>query len=111
MRSVLLAVLIFAPAFAGCSDPPNIGALCTVAKGGCDKGLTCDESVTGGYCTSACTTVGSRSECPEGAVCDSLSGGAPSCINVCTVQTDCRPDLECNGVSGSDVKACKMKTK
>jgi hypothetical protein len=25
------------------------------------------------------------------------------------VQSDCRPDLECNGVTGSSLKACRPK--
>jgi hypothetical protein len=94
----------------GCGDSlPNVGGLCTAA-GGCDKGLTCDTAVPGGYCTAACTTPGVLTGCPEGALCDSISGSAPTCTKICTEQSDCRSDLECNGATGSSVKTCKPKT-
>jgi hypothetical protein len=103
---VLLLGLILLPA--GCSDPPNVGGACT-ATAGCDPSLTCDVAITGGYCTKACATQGSTSECPEGSVCDEFGGNALSCAQVCRVQTDCRPELECNGTTGSSVKICKVK--
>ena len=93
---------------AGCSDPPNVGGTCT-ATGGCDEGLTCDVAVPGGYCTAACTIPGVRAECPEGSLCDSVSGTGMTCTRICTQQTDCRSDLECNGTTGSGAKTCKPK--
>jgi hypothetical protein len=108
MRIVSTALLWALLLAGGCSDPPNVGAACT-AMGGCDDGLMCDVAVPGGYCTAACTTAGVRAECPEGSVCDSLSGTGLTCTRICKQQTDCRSELECNGTSGSDVKACKPK--
>lgn len=92
------------------SNPPNVGAICAADAGGCDQGLRCDTSVDGGYCTSPCTTAGSTSDCPEGSICASIVGGAGTeCAKTCTVQGDCRADLECNGTTGSDIKVCKPK--
>jgi hypothetical protein len=31
-------------------------------------------------------------------------------VKVCKVAEDCRADQDCNGVSGSNIKACKPKT-
>lgn len=102
---LLLLLLTLLPA--GCSDPPNVGNTCT-ATAGCDEGLTCDIAVAGGYCTKTCATQGSTSECPEGSLCDMFESGL-SCAKICGVQTDCRPELECNGTTGSSVKICKVK--
>jgi hypothetical protein len=105
LSTALMGALLLA---AGCSDPPNVGGACT-ATGGCDEGLTCDVAVPGGYCTAACTTPGVRAECPEGSLCDSVSGTGMTCTRICTQQTDCRSDLECNGTTGSGAKTCKPK--
>ena len=99
----------FISAALGCGGgPPNIGATCAVAAD-CDDGLTCNTAAIGGYCTKACTTSGSTTQCPEGAVCDAISGTAISCVKICKVSTDCRADQDCNGISGSNIKACKPK--
>ncbi len=90
-------------------DAPNVGGTCT-AMGGCDEDLSCDTSVVGGYCTAACTTSGSTDECPDGSVCDTVSGTAITCVKICKAAEDCRSDLDCNGVSGTNLKACKPKT-
>lgn len=104
----LSIVLIVMFAAGACSAPPNVGATCT-ATDGCDEGLTCDTGIPGGYCTAACTTSGSTSECPEESVCDSVAGNAVTCVKICKSDADCRSDLGCNGVSGSNLKACKPK--
>jgi hypothetical protein len=103
----LLSVAFFA--LVACGSPPNTGGACTSADN-CDEDLTCDTSVPGGYCTKTCTTSGSTDECPEGSVCDALSGTAVTCVKICKAAEDCRSDLDCNGVSGSSIKACKPKT-
>lgn len=106
MRSSLL---LFALLVAACSsDPPNVGATCT-ASDGCDEELTCDTTVPGGYCTTACSTSGSTSECPEASVCDTVAGAALECVKICKSSDDCRSDQDCNGVSSSNLKACKPK--
>jgi hypothetical protein len=107
MRSLtLLLVLVFAAACG--DDPPNVGGTCTAASD-CDEGLTCNTSVPGGYCTTSCTTSGSQEQCPEGSVCDAISGSAVTCVKICKTAEDCRADQDCNGVSGSNIKACKPK--
>jgi len=94
---------------AACSGtPPNVGATCTASEG-CDPGLQCDATADGGYCTTGCSTQGSTSECPDQSVCDSFAGGPKECFRICTVQADCRADQECNGLTGSTIKACKPK--
>ena len=102
----LLATCLLA--LAGCSDPPNIGGTCT-ASDGCDDDLQCNTAVPGGYCTKACTMPGATDECPEDSVCDAVSGAALSCVKICKTAADCRSDLDCNGVTGSNIKACKPK--
>jgi hypothetical protein len=110
MRLTRALLLLGLFAWIGCSsDPPNISGTCTAPAQGCDEGLTCDTDVAGGYCTKTCTTAGSTAGCPDGSICDTLSGTALSCVKLCSQQADCRSDLECNGVSGSSAKACKIK--
>jgi hypothetical protein len=53
---------------------------------------------------------GSTSECPEDSICDAVAGIAKACVKICKDAADCRADQDCNGVSGSNVKACKPKT-
>lgn len=109
LSPVLALAAAAALAATTCGSDPNVGATCT-ATAGCDKGLTCDTAVPNGYCTKACTTVASKDECPDGSICDSLSSSAGlSCVKICSEHTDCRGDLECNGVSSTNVKACKLK--
>jgi hypothetical protein len=103
----MLRNVLFMIAIAACGGPPDVGASCVAAKD-CDDSLTCSTAIPGGYCTAACTTSGSTSECPEGAVCDSVSGAGNTCVKVCKTTSDCgRADVGCNGVSGSNIKACK----
>lgn len=90
------------------SDPPNVGGTCT-STGGCDEGLTCDTTVPDGYCTKACATSGMTAGCPEDSICDTVAGDALSCVKICKTSEDCRADQDCNGVSGSNIKACKPK--
>ncbi len=108
MRFSLLLIVVSAASACG-GDPPNVGGTCT-ASDGCDEGLTCDTTVPGGYCTTPCTTSGSTAQCPEESVCDSVAGAAVTCVRICKTSEDCRPDQDCNGVSGSNLKACKPKT-
>lgn len=60
----------------------------------------------------ACDTRGAQDECVENAICDSTTDSAePICLKVCTDDTQCASTEACNGVSGSNIKACKPKTK
>ena len=105
--SVGMLALVFSLAACG-GDPPNVGGTCTPTSG-CDPDLTCNTVVPGGYCTAACSTSGSTDQCPESSICDAVSGTALTCVKICKVSTDCRTDLDCNGVSGTNIKACKPK--
>jgi len=104
MRSLPLLLLFLV----ACSDPPNVGGTCT-ANGGCDDGLMCDTSVPGGYCTKACTMPGETTGCPEDSICDAVAGTAMNCVKICDKADDCRADQDCNGITGSSIKACKPK--
>ncbi len=108
MRSLISLVFLVATVACGGDDPPNVGGTCT-ATDGCDDGLTCNTAVPGGYCSTTCTTSGSTDECPDNAVCDTISGAAVSCVKICKTGDDCRADQDCNGVSGTNIKACKPK--
>jgi hypothetical protein len=100
--------LVFALACVACGSAPNVGHTCGVNAPDCDESLTCSSVIIGGYCTAACTTAGSTSQCPEGSICDDVSGIGTTCVKICNVSADCgRSDLQCNGVSGSNLKACK----
>lgn len=103
------AMVLFSLFVAACGgDPPNVGGSCS-SNEMCDEGLTCDTAIPGGYCTTSCSTTGSTSECPEDSVCDTVSGAGVTCVKICKTAEDCRGDLDCNGVSGTNIKACKPK--
>jgi hypothetical protein len=94
----------------GCAaDAPNVGGECSFYGGGCNEGLKCLATYPGGYCTQACATPGSTSECPEGAVCDKFSDTAITCAKMCKTAEDCRLDLDCLAASGSSYRTCKLK--
>ena len=94
-----------------CSSGSGIGNTC--AKNlDCGGANVCITQATGGYCTQQpCAPGGSQGGCPEDSVCDAISilAGQLACVKKCTQQSDCRADQECNGVSGSNAKACQPK--
>lgn len=92
----------------GCGES-SVGKACA-STDECDNGQTCYTDVPGGYCSKGCTTEGTDEECPGGSVCATNSGKL-LCSETCQTQADCRADYECNGVTGSSVKACRPKTK
>jgi hypothetical protein len=59
----------------------------------------------------ACETRGSQDECVDGAICDlkGTSETEPVCLKVCTDAAQCASTEDCNGVSGSNIKACTPK--
>jgi hypothetical protein len=57
----------------------------------------------------ACTTSGATDECESGAVCVSNASTTPVCLKSCTQASECASTEDCNGVSGSNVKACRPK--
>lgn len=58
-----------------------------------------------------CDEEGADGECEDGAVCAKDTSDTPMCLKQCTEQSDCAADEECNGVTGSSLKACRMKMK
>jgi hypothetical protein len=78
-------VVALASLIAGCSSEAEVGEEC--GEAGVEAG-----------------------ECVEGAICGKHDGtGELSCLVVCTDQTNCRADEDCNGVEGSSVKGCRLK--
>lgn len=59
----------------------------------------------------ACETKGSQDECVDGAICDlkGTSDAEPVCLKVCTDTSECGSNEDCNGVTGSNIKACQPK--
>ena len=57
-----------------------------------------------------CGTEGAVDECVDGAICGKPSDTAtePQCLVVCTSDAECG-SKSCNGVSGSNIKACRDK--
>lgn len=53
-----------------------------------------------------CDRVGMSEECVRGAICDSVEGDEAVCLAICDDQEDCAEGEDCNGVSGSNIKAC-----
>ena len=90
-------------------DAARIGDTCSANDRCQASGFACETSAAGGYCTSLCTKPGQQAECPDEAVCDAIGNVTNVCVRVCTVGTDCRPDQNCNGVTGTNIKACKPK--
>jgi hypothetical protein len=68
--------------------------------------LACGEGEIG----DACDEPGSTDECVDDAVCtneNSDSDDENVCRQLCEEQEDCPDDLNCNGVSGSNLKSCQ----
>jgi hypothetical protein len=58
-----------------------------------------------------CETEGAAEECVDGAICGKPTDKAPEpqCLVVCTSDADCSGGTSCNGVSGTSIKACRVK--
>lgn len=69
-----------------------LGAL-VAGCGGADIGEACDDT-------------GSTDECVDGAICDTVEGERAECLAICDDDVDCDAGFSCNGVSGSNIKAC-----
>jgi len=92
-----------------CNAPARLGAPCT-ANPDCQPGHLCLTAAPGGMCTHSCSFLGAGlSECPAGSVCAAVSG-SQVCAPICTGANECRDQYECNGASGTTVKACKPKS-
>ena len=74
-----------------------VGLVAACADG--DLGESCDESgVVDG-------------ECDDGLVCGKKSDDSNDlfCLKQCSAQSDCAGNEDCNGVSGSSLKACRPR--
>lgn len=59
-----------------------------------------------------CDAVGKGDgECEDGLVCARDSNGALLCLLLCEGDAQCPTDRSCNGIEGTSVKACRLKTK
>lgn len=56
-----------------------------------------------------CTTEGDTSECESGAVCAKNESTVIQCLTICTDKIQCASTEDCNGVTGSSLKACRPK--
>lgn len=65
------------------------------------------ESKLGEACDESGKTEG---ECEAGGVCGKDGNGAITCLKVCTEQANCGAERECNGVEGTNVKGCRLKS-
>lgn len=106
MRStwMLLASLVVLPLMACGGD--TAGDSCD--EDSCPDEQVCRPEFPGGFCAQSCTQEGVQGGCPEDTVCATQLGSL-LCSPVCEEQDDCRESYACNGVSGSDVKACQVK--
>ncbi|MRG90472.1 hypothetical protein [Polyangium spumosum] len=66
---------------------------------------------SGGEVGEPCETEGSADECVEEAICGKPSDTSetPECLKICTQDADCGSSESCNGVTGTSVKACRIK--
>jgi hypothetical protein len=70
-------------------------------------GAGCSDAEVGEECGESGVEAG---ECVDGAICGKHgTSGDLTCLKVCTVQTDCAANEDCNGVDGSNVKGCRLK--
>jgi hypothetical protein len=49
-------------------------------------------------------------ECEDGLICAKETGGAVVCLKLCSDSAQCDADRECNGIEGTNAKACRLKT-
>ena len=56
-----------------------------------------------------CTNEGDTSECESGAVCAKNVSDVIQCLTICTDKSQCASTEDCNGITGSSLKACRPK--
>ncbi|WP_147446544.1 hypothetical protein [Corallococcus sp. CA047B] len=106
MRSVWMWVVGLAVLpLMGCGGTGAAGESCS--EEGCDVGLECRQDFPGGFCAQECTQEGAQAGCPADMLCARQSESL-LCSPVCDSQSDCRDNYSCNGVSGTDQKACRI---
>ncbi len=60
----------------------------------------------GGSVGDPCDSAGSSAECLSDEICDDIYDGGRYCLFICSDHVDCAGGERCNGVTGSDLKAC-----
>lgn len=105
-RSLLLIAALALPLF-GCGT--SIGDSCAPSDGCGSDDLVCRGDFPGGLCTKGCTAEGDTESCDGNSIC-SAQFRALLCVPRCKEQSDCREGYQCNGISGSNIKACQVKT-
>jgi hypothetical protein len=77
-----------------------LGALLGAACGG--------GAAVGEECGEAGVTDG---ECEDGAVCGKHSDADAelTCLTICTDSSQCAQNEDCNGVAGTNIKACRLR--
>lgn len=103
-----LSAFFICACLAGCGGS-SVGQACSQSSD-CDTAQTCYLTTPGGTCSKGCAEEGSSKDCPGGSVCAS-HGSVLLCSRICQSQGDCRAEYECNGLTGSSVKACRPKAK
>lgn len=105
-RSLLLIAALAVPLFA-CSSTA-IGDSCSPSEGCGSDDLLCRGDFPGGLCTQGCSGEGDTESCDDDSVCVAQFRSL-LCMPRCQEQSDCREGYQCNGVSGSNIKACQVK--
>ena len=57
-----------------------------------------------------CDNQGSTDGCESGGVCGKNAAGTVVCLKICSEQTQCAEDEECNGVEATNIKGCRKKS-
>jgi hypothetical protein len=61
----------------------------------------------GGSGGGGCNMPGSTSECSSGELCSNIQGDGNQCRTICTIQTECPADENCEGVANTTLKSCQ----
>jgi hypothetical protein len=56
-----------------------------------------------------CEHLADPDECEDGSICAKELNGENVCLKVCASDADCSSDRACNGVTSTNVKACRKK--
>lgn len=56
-----------------------------------------------------CEHLGDPDECVDGTMCSKEPNGENACQKICASDADCPSDRACNGVTGTNIKACRRK--
>lgn len=103
-RSLLLIASLAVLPLLGCGT--SIGDTCSSE---CGSDLFCRADFPGGFCTKGCTAEGDTASCDGDSVCVAQFRSLV-CMVRCEEQSDCREGYQCNGITGSNIKACQIQS-